>query len=185
MIETKDLILLPLEYKDYKDLHKNFWTDEKSASFMLWKPSKNLKDSKEKILEELDRLQKEKVYFFSWSIFLKLKKEIIGRVHLKIDNKNPSIVESIGMGIGMKFANNGYGTQVLSAIINFCFNDLGITEIHSAYFPRNTASEKLQKKFGFVQNGKLFELTRTYNGEIEKTCPLILKKEQFKKIVKK
>ncbi len=176
-IETKDLILKPIELEDYKGLHKNFYTDKISASFMLWKASETLKDSKLFVQEELDKVKQGN--FFSYAMLLKLNREIIGRIHFMISSENSNIIKSIGLGLGQKFTGKGYGTQALSAIVDVCFNDLNIKEINTSYFPKNTASKKLQEKLGFSEKGKLFELERKHTGEIEKCQPMILTKETW------
>ena len=37
-LETKDLIIRKEKKDDYKSLLKNYWSKEKTAKFMLWKP---------------------------------------------------------------------------------------------------------------------------------------------------
>jgi ribosomal-protein-alanine N-acetyltransferase len=71
---------------------------------------------------------------------------------------------TLGYWIGSKFANQGYMTRAVKALIPFVFRTLGLHRIEAACLIGNDASRKLLMRTGFHQEG----LARRYlliNGE--------------------
>ena len=71
---------------------------------------------------------------------------------------------TLGYWIGSKFANQGYMTRAVKALIPFVFRTLGLHRIEAACLIGNDASRKLLMRTGFRQEG----LARRYlliNGE--------------------
>ena len=71
---------------------------------------------------------------------------------------------TLGYWIGAKFANQGYMTRAIKALMPFVFRTLGLHRIEAACLIGNDASRKLLMRAGFRQEG----LARRYlliNGE--------------------
>lgn len=59
------------------------------------------------------------------------------------------VYEDSGIGIGTKFVGRGYGKQILKALVDYCFDDLGATRIVCSCRSENIASKNLQLSCGF------------------------------------
>jgi ribosomal-protein-alanine N-acetyltransferase len=60
---------------------------------------------------------------------------------------------TLGYWIGAKFANKGYMTAAVRAVIPFVFDSLELHRLEAACLPSNTASIKLLEKTGFRREG--------------------------------
>lgn len=59
------------------------------------------------------------------------------------------VYEDSGIGIGVKFTRSGYGKQILMALVEYCFKDLGAEKIVCSCRSENIASKNLQQSCGF------------------------------------
>ena len=141
-IETKDLILKKAELNDYKDIYENFWKEENTAKYMLWKPCTSLEEAKER-LEKFIEFQKNKMAYF---VYEKATMKAIGMASMK--EVEPGVYEDGGVGIGSKFTGKGYGKQILNAFIDYIFNELKAKKIICSCDTRNVPSAKLQQSCG-------------------------------------
>ena len=60
---------------------------------------------------------------------------------------------SVGYWIGATYANAGYMTEAVRAVIPFAFDQLGLHRLEAACLPPNAASLKLLEKTGFKREG--------------------------------
>ena len=141
-IETKDLILAKAKADDLNDIYQNFWSQEETAKYMLWKPCKSLAEARES-LEKIISFQKDKIAYF---VYEKKTKKAIGIAGVK--EISPDIYEDAGIGIGPKFVGKGYGKQILKALVDYC-EELGAKKIVCSCFTENIPSAKLQQSCGF------------------------------------
>jgi [ribosomal protein S5]-alanine N-acetyltransferase len=91
-------------------------------------------------------------------ICLKSTKELIGCIGLtmKFDLENAEL----GYWIGETYWNQGFATEAAMAVVKFGFESLGLHKIYANYFSNNTASGKVMKKVGMIQEGYLKEHVR-------------------------
>ena len=59
-------------------------------------------------------------------------------------------VEDTGIAIGPAFVRKGYGRQILMALVNLAFEELGATKFVASCRSQNDASRQLQLACGFV-----------------------------------
>jgi len=91
-------------------------------------------------------------------ICLRDSKSLVGCIGLTM---KPEIENAeLGYWISEEFWNLGYATEAARAIIQYGFSSLGIHKIYANYFSNNTASGKVMKKIGMVQEGYLKEHVR-------------------------
>ena len=143
-IETKDLILKKAELKDLENIYKNFYSENETAKFMLWKPCESLEEAKV-FLEKAIRFQKDKPAFF---VYLKKTNEAIGIAGMM--ETEEGVFEDCGIGIGKLYVGKGYGKQILNALLNYCKNELKAKKFVCSCFAENVSSAKMQKSCGFV-----------------------------------
>ena len=83
---------------------------------------------------------------------------------------NNNTVE-IGHCYGRSFWNKGYGTEALTRIIKFFFEEVGVETIYAYYVERNSASGKVLEKVGMKYEGILRK--RVYDKVTKKQADLI------------
>ena len=75
---------------------------------------------------------------------------------LTVSNVRRGISQSASLGywIGQPFANNGYMTEAVKAIGNFCFDQLGLHRLEAACLLHNGPSVSVLEKAGFTREGQ-------------------------------
>jgi RimJ/RimL family protein N-acetyltransferase len=142
-LETKDLILKKAVIDDVNDMYNNIWSEEESAKYMLWTPTKSIEEAKERMLKTIE-FQKDRI---AYCVYEKHSGQAIGFAGMKeIDYR---VYEDSGIGIGTKFIRRGYGKQILMALINYCLEDLGAIRIVCSCRTENIPSKKMQLSCGF------------------------------------
>lgn len=163
ILKTKDLILKPYEEKYARQAHENFFCQKETAKFMLWKPTENVEEAKAR-LERWSQKQ-------NWEIFLliheKSSDKCIG--FIGIDDIEVDIYGHVGLCIGLEFKGKGYGTQVLTTLIEY-LKSKNVKQLHYSHFKENIASQKLAEKFGFkfIKEGK--RVRGWDNKEFDEIC---------------
>lgn len=146
-IETKDLILKKANIEDAEKMHNNFFSEEESAKYMLWKPTQSVKEAEQKIEKWKNNRG---ILFFA---YLKEIDEPIGFVCIKQNMYHPSEFGDIGICVGQKFTRRGYAKQMLQAIMDYS-KSLGARKFVYSYMEGNIASQKLAESFGFQYSHK-------------------------------
>lgn len=165
MIETKNLLLKEYEEKYIEKAHLNFFSSYSTAKYVLWKPTQTPKDVKDKIEYWLNEV---KVSIF-YLIHTK-DDEPIG--FICVDEISPNIYGNLGIAIGENYVNKGYGSEALSAIINY-IKLLGGKEIHYSHFKENEASKKLALKHDFKYYKESKRLRKYDNREFDEIYYLL------------
>ncbi|MBS3091662.1 GNAT family N-acetyltransferase [Candidatus Pacearchaeota archaeon] len=126
---------------------------------VLWWINKNLKSSK-KIKDS-----------YEFGIILNSTKECIGEIGIShISQFQGTAI--ISYWIGQKYWRQGYGSEVLKAIIGFAFTKLKLRRLEARVFEGNPSSGKLLRKFKFKLEGVTRESARSkanrkiYNEQI-------------------
>ena len=142
MIETSRLYLKKYQEKYAGKAHLNFFCQEETAKYTLWKPTKNVEEAKQK----LDRWTKVANISIFWLIHDKVSDEPIGFVCA--NEISPKVYGSLGIAIGLDYIKKGYGSEVLETLINH-IKGLGGEKIEYSHFEENVASKALALKHGF------------------------------------
>lgn len=53
-IETKDLILKKASMDDLNDMYINIWSQEETSKYMLWVPTKNIEEAKDRMIKTIE-----------------------------------------------------------------------------------------------------------------------------------
>ena len=171
MIETKNLVLKEYDEKYIEKAHLNFFSSYNTAKYVLWRPTQNPLEVKNKIEYWLNEC---KISIF-WMIHKKDNDEPIGFVC--VDEINPNIYGNLGIAIGETFVGKGYGGEVLKELIGYV-KSIGGKEIHYSHFKENKASQNLALKFGFefYKSGKR---TRRYDNREFEELFYVLKLDKY------
>jgi len=145
-INGNGLYLSPLNTEDF-DLYCK-WLNDPDLGPFIDTASKIFSIEREK--EVLAKLANENSYL---AIVLNENDEMIGDCSvMNIDTISRSA--ELGMIIGeKKNRNNGYGSEVLKILIQYCFEILNLNSLYGRIFDFNIPSRKLCEKIGFKECG--------------------------------
>ncbi|MCX4364272.1 MAG: GNAT family N-acetyltransferase [Bacilli bacterium] len=121
---------------------------------------------------------------FRWSIFLKETGECIGRVscherqHEDESITNPSI-RGVGWYIDPHYQGKGYATEAATAMIDYMFEEVDISEIITGAAISNPASWMIMEKLGFTRQNKTQMVQYTYLDEPVEDYSYNMTKEQW------
>lgn len=116
-----------------------------------------------------------------WAIALKESDELIGACACLGFDARRSCTE-VGYDIARAYWNQGYMTEALRAVVDWCFTTAGVNRVQAMTLPWNAASMRVLYKLGFREEGILREyayfkdafqdlrlfaiLRRDYDGQI-------------------
>lgn len=148
-IETERLILRGWEESDAEDLFK-YASDPDVGPRAGWPPHKDIEESRTVIREVFSTPT-------MWAVELKSTGEVIGCVgYLPHDASNLDIAENeaeVGYWLGKPYWDKGICTEAMVAIVDHCFNVLGLEVLWGDYFIDNPASGRVMEKCGFRDTG--------------------------------
>lgn len=142
-IETKHLILRKAVPEDLDAIYHNIWQDDSIAEFMYWKPTKSYEEAVDRLNRTIAYQKKNMAYF----VCLKDTDEAIGFAGIR--ESEPGIFEESGICVATKYQNRGYGKEILKALMNKAFSDLGADRFIYACMSHNEKSRRVCKYFGF------------------------------------
>jgi len=153
-IETDRLILRATIESDLKLLWKILCIPEVNKYYLTSKLSPNWNEEKKWQYEKLRSAND--IDKFQWSIVLKDNNECIGQIsvheaHDEDESINDKNIRGIGWFINPSYQRNGYATEAATAILDYMFNNVKISEIITKAAIDNPASWKLMEKLGFVK----------------------------------
>ena len=144
-IQTDRLILRKYEIADAEDMFRNWVTDPENSRFWSWEPHKDISETKSLISGWIDEYTKADTYH--WVIVLKSTSQAIGYIYFdEIDNAAQSL--SVHYLISRKLWNQGIATEACKSVLEFAFNTIGASKVHSRHHIENPASGKVLRKCG-------------------------------------
>lgn len=90
---------------------------------------------------------------YSFLVFRSDDHALLGGIGLSNLRRGVAQIASVGYWIGKPYANQGFMTDSVLAIIEFGFFQLGLHRIEAACLPTNVASRRLLEKVGFQPEG--------------------------------
>lgn len=150
-LETERLILRELTQDDAKSIF-NCFSHEEVIRYYGQEPFTDFKQA-EKLIMLFSKNFTEK-RGIRWGIERKETKGIIGTIGFNVWSPTHKRAE-IGYEIHPDYWRKGYTLEVVTKVISYGFNDLGLTRIGAIVFIENEASNQLLKKIGFQQEGIL------------------------------
>lgn len=153
-IETENYFLRGVTMDDAEAMFA-FMGHKETMVYITPHPVINVDEVREKIGAHLENFKRSKE--IPWVIVSKAENEVIGffRFHkLHLWHKKAEI----GAILRNDFQQKGIMTEILPVILEFGFNQLELNRIVVDIFADNKGSERLLKKFGFTQEGRLREI---------------------------
>lgn len=144
-IHTSRLLLRKLQPEDTLPFFQRLASSAAVSKHMLWVPHKELSESIASIRKVLDRYEAGRCY--RWAIARKEDDSLVGIIDLlAFDEQADSC--SFAYMLGQEFWGQGYGTEALSAVLDFAFSKMEIRVVTADHFAENPASGAVMRKAG-------------------------------------
>ena len=143
-METARLVLRKAEDRDLDLIWKRVWRDERLAATMLWTPTPTREEAEAR-LERTIAYQRDNYAYF---VCLKESDEPIGFGGCR--EIAPGVWDETGLCIAADWQGQGYGKEMLQALVDLVFRELGGTQFRYSCFHDNAASAALCLSCGFV-----------------------------------
>lgn len=98
----------------------------------------------------------------NFAIALRINKNLIGGIALKLDQKHERA--ELGYWIGKAYWNCGYATEAAKAIVAYSFEVLKLNRIYAYHFTRNPASGRVMEKVGMRYEGYRRQHTKRWEN---------------------
>ena len=149
-LHTTRLCLRKLTMADVDSYYARIGSSAEVTKYMLFSPHTHISDSVASIEKALRRYENGKCYRFC--IALKETDELIGIIEpLRFDESDSSC--SFAYMLARDFWGKGYGTEALTAILDFLFTEMEIQRVEADHMAENAASGAVMRKAGMVCNG--------------------------------
>ena len=123
-----------------------------------WERQEPFYEKKIETIQAQDDSQK-----YTWSIFLKGTDTVIGQITCQPKENEPENIRDVGWYIDPDYQGQGYATEAAVAVLDFMFNEVGITEIRTSAAAINRGSWRIMEKLGFEYDGT--QMSSYYNGD--------------------
>lgn len=150
VLESERLILRRFRESDAKELYEGYINQEE----FLYYANKE----KKTLEEEIDSLKGiddkyNNLDYYNWLITLKDNNKIIGGINLNVDNYNESL--EFNYAIDNRYTCNGYMTEALNLIKDFCLNEIKVNRLYGGCEINNISSKRVMEKCDFKYEGIL------------------------------
>lgn len=153
--ETKRTFIRPLSKDDYQEILKMYLEKD---SFKYIKPLRNL--SPEEYTSFIDQKMKQnEVNIGFWCVYSKSNNSFLGTVNLN-EFANTGLIQ-IGCHLSRSIWNQGYGLELMKAVVKYGVEERGLQEIHGVYEDNHKVSAKLLEQLGFE-----FKETMTFGDTV-------------------
>jgi RimJ/RimL family protein N-acetyltransferase/3-methyladenine DNA glycosylase AlkD len=150
-LKTPRLILRKARPEDLDAIWQNVWRDESIADQMLWRPTR----TRDEAIDRLERTMAYQAQAPAYFVCLKATGEPIG--FAGIWQVEDGVFEDSGICVAAAHQNQGYGKEILAALLGLAFDRLKAHGFIYSCFQENARSAAVCKAFGFAythsQNG--------------------------------
>ncbi len=149
-LETSWLVLRKLTREDIPLYHERLSGCEEVTRYMLFSPQPDVSGTAAAVEKVLNRYETGRCY--RWAIALKKNRELIGIIEpLRFDEKSSSC--SFAYMLGRDFWGQGYGTEALTAVLDFLFREMEMELVQADHMMENPASGAVMRKAGMTYQG--------------------------------
>lgn len=182
ILETKRLLLRKLTKEDAIEAYNNWCSKENVAKYVLFEKHNNVEVTK-KLFENWEK-EYEELDTYRWIVQIKDTKELIGTIDVSKKFLKYGTGE-IGYCYGDKFWGLGYGTESLSAVIKYLFEEVELELIYANHMINNPASGKVMEKSGMKYEGKLRSRVIDKDGNRNDLISYSITKDEYYDLLKK
>ncbi|HKJ15957.1 MAG TPA: GNAT family N-acetyltransferase [Xanthomonadales bacterium] len=149
ILHTPRLVLRPVQEGDVEDIYA-IYSDETALEHFAREPLEDLADA-QKMLDDNLAFDEDKAAKF-WAICLAESDRMIGTFtlfHISESNRRGEV----GYILNREFWGNGYASEALKCMIDYCFDTLEFGRLEADVDPANTGSLRLLERNGFEREG--------------------------------
>lgn len=158
-LETDRLLLRRIYKEDAKEIFEGFINQEDYLYFFNKEP--RTLEEEIKSLENIDE-KYENLDLYNWLIVLKENNKIIGRATLNVELYNECV--EVNYAVDKRYENNGYMTEALKRIIDFCLNELEVNRFQAGCVIENVKSKHVLDNCNMHQEGILKSYIKLPDG---------------------
>lgn len=174
-LETPRLVLRKLTREDIPLYYTRLGSSEKVTKYMLFEPHKDISESTASVEKVLGRYETGKCY--RWAIALKENNELIGIIEpLRFDEEKGSC--SFAYMLGKDFWGKGYGTEALTAVLEFLFTEMEMERVAADHMAENVGSGAVMRKVGMMYQGTKIGMYEK-NGKIHDAPQYVITRKQW------
>lgn len=155
MIETKRFIIRKFLRSDASMMFTNYVTNAEVTKYLTWYPHKTLDDTIKYLEFVLSTHQN------NFAIVDKNNHQVIGSIANVSENADFTICE-VGYCLGKNYWNQGIMTEVLTAYLDYLFNQRHYEMVTAKHHCENLQSGRVMIKAGFKYDGVSDELTEKF-----------------------
>lgn len=149
-LHTPRLRLRKLTQADVKPYFERIGSSPEVTKYMLFSPHTDISESVASVEKALRRYREGRCYRFC--IALKDADQLIGIIEpLRFDEKNSTC--SFAYMLGRDYWGKGYGTEALTAVLDFLFTEMEIERVEADHMAENIGSGAVMRKVGMIFTG--------------------------------
>ena len=171
-INTGRLILRRFSVDDAQAMYDNWASDPEVTKYLTW-PAHSGPEVSRMVLDSWV-VGYERDDFYQWAI--EFEGEPIGSIS-GVSKTAPAELVHIGYCIGRKWWHQGIMSEVLSAVIRFFFEEVGVNRIETRHDPNNPHSGGVMRKCGMRFEGTLRQSDWNNQGICDASWYAILRSE--------
>ena len=145
VIETERLRIRPMSAADVPALEE--WMPDPSI-YTYWGKGPSKGEKNPQLLFEKEEKPTKSLHL---GIALKGADQVIGDIWVYLIENDR--MASVAVRLSSKYQGNGYGTEALSAMTKFCFENTELKRLWTEVDTRNIASQKMLEKCGYTREG--------------------------------
>lgn len=149
-LEGESIFFKALSTNDAQEIH-NYASDKDVSKFIGWKLMNTLEETRE-FVEEMLRRESAGTHLYA-SVVLKSTLEVIGTVMIFGFDKEANYAE-IGYVFHKDHWGKGYGTEAVSLVSKFAFEELNLHKLNARVVDTNIGSSRILEKNGFELEGR-------------------------------
>lgn len=150
-LSTPNLQLRPLSETDIQ-AYFDLFSDAETMAYWSDEPIATIAEAREKLADDIRWANSDEA--LCWGIALPESGRLLGKVNLYFFSRQNRRAE-IGYILDRRYWSRGLMTEVLEAVLNYAFDELGLHRIEADVDPGHAASLALLEKLGFKQEGVL------------------------------
>jgi len=178
VLGSKRISLRLVEQSDIPAIHKLHALPETDAFNTLGIP-KNEDETKDILKTWIRDNAVNEIQNYSFVIEHKTSKDFIGVFGVKLSSKKYSRAE-VWYKIHPQHWQNGYATEALKIVLDYCFTDLGLHRVQAGCAVDNIGSIKVLEKAGMIREGRGRKVLPLKNGWSDNFEYSILETDQRK-----
>ena len=150
--KTPRLLLRKFMMEDAEPMFNNYANDPEVTKFLPWAPHGSVENTKLLLADWIPQYKNPSYY--NWAIELKDLHELIGGISID-DTKEEDRRCEIGYCMAKTYWNQGIMSEVVDAVLNHLFTEIGYNRIQAKHDVNNPASGRVMEKVGMKFEGIL------------------------------